>query len=66
MTIVGYAYDADTHCVVCAHHTFPPKPGNHGKIFGATDHEGNPVRPIFDTDEGAAEDHCGDCGSALI
>jgi hypothetical protein len=55
--VVGYAYEADTHCVGCAVERFGPRPHDH------EDREGNPVNPIF-CDDDAFEDcpHCGGTG----
>jgi hypothetical protein len=75
MTVVGYAYDADQHCVDCtkeyvirhiAH--FTEKKVN--EILDGTlefvDSEGNMLHPIFSTDEaGDSPDHCGDCGAYI-
>jgi hypothetical protein len=64
-TIIGYAYDADLHCVACATDRF--------KTFlndpDTQDSEGNPVHPAFadegwDIDSGMPE-YCGDCGEQL-
>jgi len=62
--ILGWAYDADIHCDDCARERFgsaldddqnPPE-----------DSEGNPVHPVFAGDEGSEDEHCGDCGEALM
>ena len=66
MNIVGYAYEADVHCVACTRRRFHAEPGNHGRLDHATDSEGNPVTPIFDIDENADDEHCGDCGEKLL
>jgi hypothetical protein len=61
VTIIGYAYDADIHCVDCASRRFR---GTEDR--DATDSEGNEVHPIFDTAEDHHLDHCGDCHEPLI
>jgi hypothetical protein len=53
--LVGYAYEADIHCLTCTGKRFPTV------LFdGATDNEGSPVTPVFlgDTEPG---EYCGDC-----
>lgn len=38
----------------------------HGLAFDLIDREGNPVHPVFSTDErGDSLTHCGDCGAEL-
>lgn len=63
--VIGYAYDADHHCPICAGMRF----GVDGKgfVYGE-DSEGNPVHPVFGSDEWwntEEEDcqrlSCGDC-----
>jgi len=75
--IVAYTYEADVHCPDCAaHHAFtgllrrmPPlrlDTDEHGLAFDLIDREGNPVHPVFSTDErGDSLTHCGDCGAEL-
>lgn len=82
MEVVGYTYDADQHCVECTEkyvkeipiHTYrEDKWHNHDMTWKelveeevVTDSEGNPIHPIFDTDEaGDSPDHCGDCGEYI-
>jgi hypothetical protein len=60
--IVGYAYEADVHCVDCAVARF----GSQQHWRDAVDNEGNPIHPIFAGDENASEEVCGDCFEPLI
>ena len=57
-SILGYAYDADMHCLSCtlAQH---PDPDN------AIDNEGNDLHPIF-ADYVSDDDYCGDCFANLL
>ena len=61
--VVGYAYEADLHCVECATVRFGqaldqwPKPR-------PNDNEGNEVSPIF-LDEAKDSDVCRDCRKQL-
>lgn len=75
MKIIGYTYDADIHCPDCATHAaavgimqrVPPLNmgvDEHGLALDLVDRDGNPVRPVFDTDE-ASDTHCGDCREPL-
>jgi hypothetical protein len=71
MKIIGYTYEADTHCVACTQKRF--KQGElakrrlrevcgldeNGIALATTDNEGNRVQPIFSTDEESQT--CGDC-----
>ena len=54
MRVIGYAFEADTHCPACTLERFP-------RIEGARDNEGNDVHPIFSTDEITASVYCGEC-----
>lgn len=76
MRVIGYNYEADTHCVECTLKRFKAggfsltNPLNHnpgldenGIDYRATDEQGNAVHPIFSTDEG--DWNCGDCGECL-
>lgn len=56
--IIAYAYDAALHCPECT-------PDNL-KREDAVDSEGNPVHPIFGSDELNSEDTCDDCGNLLF
>lgn len=71
MRIIAYTYDADTHCVSCAKITafrLAPESLNediqydeHGIAVQSVDSEGNPVHPVFSTDEQLEPLFCGDC-----
>jgi hypothetical protein len=77
--VIGYSYEADLHCVDCAKKRFGHEDDNakHGKYvpsevdenyvrYDAMDNEGNPVHPIFSTDELSPNgSHCGDCGCLI-
>ena len=58
--VIGYAYDADLHCVRCTGARFENPDAN-----DTTDSEGNPIGPIFLADEHDTEPHCGDCHEPL-
>lgn len=58
--VIGYTYEADVHCTSCARERFGGVPDGH------EDREGNPVHAMFAGDEGADEEHCGDCGEKLL
>lgn len=79
-SIIAYTYDADVHCPECARESFRgdttlrhPRGGGlydtgqadeNGVGTSAIDRDGNPVHPVFTTDEHDFT-HCCDCGSAL-
>jgi hypothetical protein len=76
MNVVGYAYDADHHCVDCTKEYVirkagDPKPDDifvnqvlEGEIeFNDSEH--NPIHPLFDTDETDYPVHCSDCSTYL-
>ena len=72
--IIAYTHDADVHCPACTraaaaadHPRGPLAPlemDEHGLPIDLIDREGNPVRPVFSTDETEAT-HCGDCGARV-
>lgn len=74
--IVGYAYNADLHCITCTKADYSNRIIKRGTPAGfqaddngipldAIDREGNPVHPVFvDTADGS--DMCGDCCRPLI
>lgn len=81
MRIIAYTYCADVHCPECAKEDYPadvtlmhatsrqlydtgPADARGVGIY-AVDREGNPVRPVFSTDEHDF-DHCGDCFEDLL
>ena len=64
MTIIGYAYDADTHCVPCTKLRFPTpgdEPDEHSIPMYAEDTERNPITPIFSWTEILQDVYCGQC-----
>lgn len=61
MTIIGYTYEADIHCVACALKAFRDL-----EHQGASDSEGNEVQAVFDIAEGNELNHCADCGEPLL
>ncbi len=63
--ILGYDYEADHHCVDCAEDRFPLEEQGRWIDEDAVDAEGNPVHPIFSTDEVGEDEVCGDCGAAI-
>lgn len=68
MRIIAYTYEADVHCPACANQRFGlyirfPR-DEHGIPLDSKDREGNPVRPVFVTDEHHFT-HCGDCNAEL-
>ena len=62
-TIVGYAYEADLHCLACTAQRFGLDLQALQADFETTDGEGNPVHPVFAGD--VTDDVCGDCGQPL-
>ena len=72
--IIAYTYDADVHCPACADAAYAAgwlvRSGRHGEYdehglpMSLIDREGNPVRPVFSTDEHDFTS-CGDCGAPL-
>ena len=64
MRIVGYAYEAATHCPRC--HDVRAARGGFGHGPEEEDSEGNPVHPIFDHMEDIQEgDECDTCGECM-
>lgn len=56
--IVAYQYEADFHCVPCA----TARWGEHLADENTRDEEGNPIHPVFETDEvNLCGESCGDC-----
>ena len=77
MRIVAYTYESDVHCPACTRKRFQSKGpwwikaqqhcghlDEHGLDFELEDREGNPVRPVFSTDEHDFT-HCGNCHEEL-
>lgn len=71
--VIGYTYCADAHCIDCTRGAymrgellppcFDPSPDENDIPTFARDREGNPLHPIFSTDEVSDVDglFCGDC-----
>jgi hypothetical protein len=59
--VIGYAYEADVHCLSCARARFDGEPDDETE-----DSEGNLVHPIFTGDECACAEVCGDCLEPLL
>ena len=73
--IIAYTYCADVHCPTCASadadvgilERKPPLSldvDEHGLTFDLVDREGNPVHPVFSTDEHEFTS-CSDCGERI-
>lgn len=68
MRLVGFAYEADLHCLTCAYKRFPElNETETGTIESPTvyDSEGNEPGAVFDTDEWDYATHCSDCGDEI-
>ncbi len=78
MKIIAYAYSAGHHCPQCANDAAacgvllrqPPlsrETDEHGLALDLIDSEGNPVTPVFDTDETPREGICcDDCYEEIV
>lgn len=67
-TVIGYAYEADTHCVPCTKRRFPEPgqdPDEHSIPMYAEDSERNPITPIFSTQEVLHDIHCRQCRAVI-
>ena len=73
--IIGYTYCADVHCPDCASADaavgilerkppLSPDTDEHGLAYDLVDREGNPVHPVFSTDEHDFTS-CSDCGAPI-
>ena len=72
--IIAYTYAADVHCPACADAAYAAgwlvRSGRHGECdehglpMSLIDPEGNPVHPVFSTDEHDFTS-CSDCGAPL-
>ena len=72
--IIAYTYCADMHCPYCADAAYATgrlvRSGRHGEYdehglpMSLIDTEGNPVRPVFSTDEHEFTS-CSDCGERI-
>jgi len=59
--VIGYAYEADLHCIACTVARFGHEPTEEDE-----DSEGNPIHPLFAGDEYQAEgEYCGDCHAEI-
>ena len=70
MKVVGYKYDADTHCVDCTvkyiANAYNIDQVDVDDLDDYEDSEGNDLHPILDTNEaGDTPTHCGDCGAFI-
>lgn len=67
MNVIAYAYEADHHCIDCTRERFggSAEADQNGVPIRARDNEGNPVHPVFDTDEQFLDLVCGDCGEVI-
>lgn len=72
MNIIAYSYEADHHCIECTYKRFGGTPYSALEVERAVDNEGNPVHPLFDTNEwhepsisGVQTLSCGDCGRII-
>lgn len=61
MKIIAYTYEADIHCCSCAEARFGTQDGRDWVSEDAEDGEGNPVHPVFSTDELEDDEVCGTC-----
>ena len=79
MSIIAYAYLAALHYPECTRHALyaypqhiyrlhlgPAQLDEHGLPDDLIDREGNPVRPVFSTDEVAPGEVCDDCFRPLM
>jgi hypothetical protein len=81
MTVIAYTYDADYHCIDCTkkyvRNNEPPE-SVQAVLDGEeeySDSEGNPIHPVFSTDEWYANDiyegnakatlSCSTCGNVI-
>lgn len=65
-TIIGWAYEADVHCVDCAEKRFPViRVNDSGKVLDGIDAEGNEIVPVF-VDTCVGDEVCGDCLSYIL
>jgi len=73
--IIGYTFEADSHCVKCTQARFKVNPDAKGYKpsdsdqnyipYNGVDREGNNIHALFSTDELLFTVHCGDCGALL-
>ena len=78
MRIIAYTYEADVHCVHCTqmrdrgnnffHRQYRDgaQQDEHGIMDDVKDREGNPIHPIFSSDETPEGGlHCGECHATI-
>ena len=63
-TIIGYTYDAATHCDACAAERFGRCPCEQRDVHGQ-DSEDNEVLPIYAMEEHPENVYCDDCGDII-
>ena len=77
MHIIGYAFNADIHCPDCTRDAFERGQlvhgidakhyvDEHGLPGRLQEDNGNAVHPVFDIDENASSEYCGDCFAKLL
>jgi uncharacterized protein YuzB (UPF0349 family) len=64
MDVIGYTYDADTHCPACSIARFGAD-ANGWVPEGVADSEGNEPGAIFTHSESDTPGSCGDCGADI-
>ncbi len=67
--VIAYVYNCAYHCPDCTRKRHPARPGGkcdeHGVDEAATDMEGNPVHPVFNTDETPDATLCRSCNGVI-
>lgn len=69
MKIIAYTYEAEVHCPACTRDSFKRRKATewvdeNGISDVCEDRDGNPVHPVFSTDEHNFT-NCADCGAEL-
>lgn len=68
--VIAYTYESDVHCPACAKERFKTQGlagvandelDEHWLRLDLIDRDGNPIHPVFTTDERNLT-HCGNCG----
>ena len=63
--VLGYAYDADLHCLACTRQRFGRRACDDAEPPAGS--EGNEIHPVFAGDEhDPAGEYCGDCGAEIV